>query len=85
MCEDPYEQKFTEEHLIEGPVTYDFTLHLRACYHTTCFWRCLGTAFGNFILVSHNFMSMALGLCEVTLSCMVGSIDLITKQQFGIN
>ena len=27
------------------------------------FWRCLGTAFGHFLLGSHNFMVMALGSC----------------------
>ena len=31
--------------------------------HTTWFWRCVGTAFGHFILGSHNFMVMALGSC----------------------
>ena len=43
------------------PVTYDFTLHLRACDHTTWLWRCVGTAFGHFLLGSHNFMVTALG------------------------
>ena len=43
-------------HLVEDPVTYDFTLHLRAHDHTTWVWRCLGTAsFGHFLLGSHNF------------------------------
>ena len=50
-------------HLVEGPVTYDFTLHFRVCDHTTWLWRCLGTAFELFPLDSHNFMVMALGLC----------------------
>ena len=27
------------------------------------FWRCLGTAFGNFLLGSHNFVVTALGSC----------------------
>ena len=31
--------------------------------HTTWFWRCLGTAFGYFLLGSHNFMVTALGPC----------------------
>ena len=31
--------------------------------HTTWFWRCLGMAFGHFLLDSHNFMVMALGSC----------------------
>ena len=29
---------------------------------TSC-WRCVGTAFGHFLLGSHNFMVMALGSC----------------------
>ena len=44
-------------------VTYDFTLHLRIRDHTTWFWRCVGTAFGHFLLGSHNFMVTALGSC----------------------
>ena len=52
-----------KEHLVEGPVTYDYTVHLRVRDHTTCFWRCLGTAFGHLLLSSHNFMVMALGSC----------------------
>ena len=31
--------------------------------HTTWLWRCLETAFGHFLLGSHNFMVTALGLC----------------------
>ena len=50
-------------HLVEGLVTYDFTLHLRVCDHTTWFWGCLGTTFGHFLLGSHNFMVIALGSC----------------------
>ena len=55
----------TIRHSIEGPVTYDFTTHLRVRDHTTWFWfwRCVGTAFGHFLLGSQNFMVMALGLC----------------------
>ena len=49
--------------MVEGPVTYDFTLHLRVHDRTTWFWRCLGTVFGHFLLGSHNFMVAALGLC----------------------
>jgi hypothetical protein len=51
------------KHLVEGPVTYVFILHLRVCDHTTWFWRCVGTTFGHFLLGSHNFMVMALGSC----------------------
>ena len=50
-------------HLVEGPITYGFTLHLRVCDHTTWFRRCVGTAFGHFLLGSHNYMVMALGSC----------------------
>ena len=34
--------------MIEDLVTYDFTLHLRACDHTPWFWKCLETTFGHF-------------------------------------
>ena len=50
-------------HLVEGPVTYDFTLCLRARDHTTWFWKCLEIAFGHFLLGSHNSMVKALGSC----------------------
>jgi hypothetical protein len=43
--------------------TYDFKLHLRICDHTTWYWRCVGTAFGHFLLGSHNFIVMALDSC----------------------
>ena len=41
------------------PVTYGFTLHLKDGDHTRWFWRCVGTAFGHFLLVSRNFMVTA--------------------------
>ena len=44
-------------------VTYDFTSHLRVRDRTTWFWRCLGAAFGHFLLGPHNFMLTALGSC----------------------
>ena len=50
-------------HLVEGPVTCDFTLHLGVHDHTTFFLRCVGTAFGHFLLGSHIVMVTALGLC----------------------
>ena len=61
-----------ESHLVEGPVTYDFTLHLRVHDHTTWFRRCLGTTFGHFLLGSHNFMVTGSWLvCEVAFNlCM---------------
>ena len=52
-----------KQHVVEGPVIYDFTLHLRVRDHTTQFWRCVGTAFGHILLGSHNFMVMAVGSC----------------------
>ena len=36
-----------KQHLVEGPVTYDFTLNLRVRDHTTSFWRYVGTVFGH--------------------------------------
>ena len=33
------------------------------CSYLTWFWRCVGTAFGHFLLGSHNFMVTALGSC----------------------
>src|ERR1700737_1628746 len=50
-------------HLVEGPITYDFALHLRIRDHITWFWKCLGIAFGHFLLGTHNIMVMALGSC----------------------
>ena len=38
----------SKQHLVEGLVTYDFTLRLRVRDLTTSFWRFLGTAFGHF-------------------------------------
>jgi hypothetical protein len=35
MCKDPHEKKIIEMAFVEGPVTYDFTLHLRIRDHTT--------------------------------------------------
>jgi hypothetical protein len=50
-------------HLVDGPAAYDLTLHLRIRDHTTWFWRYLGTAFGDFLLGSHNFMITVVGSC----------------------
>jgi hypothetical protein len=64
MCEDPHEYNFIEIALVEGPVIYEFTLHVRIYDPSTWwFWRCIGTAFGHFLLGSHNFMVTALGSC----------------------
>src|ERR1700689_4479049 len=56
-------RKSLKQHLVEGPIIYGFTLHFRIRDYTTWFWRCLGTAFGHFLLGSHNFMVTALGSC----------------------
>ena len=37
-----------KKHLVEGPVTNDYTLHLRVHDHSTWFWKCLGLTFGHF-------------------------------------
>ena len=58
MCEDPHEYKSIQIAFGSG-----FTLHLRVHDHTTWFWRCLGTAFGHFLLDSQTFMITALGSC----------------------
>jgi hypothetical protein len=51
-------------HLVEGMVTYDFTLHSRGPVTTLHeFGGCVGTAFGHFLLGSHNFMVTVLGSC----------------------
>ena len=44
-------------------VKYGFTLHLRVRDHTNWFWKCVGTAFGHFLVGHHNFMVTAVGLC----------------------
>jgi hypothetical protein len=63
MCEDQHEKTSIEIAFGWGPGTYDFTLHLRVRDHPAWFWRCLGTAFGHFLLGSHNFMVTALDSC----------------------
>ena len=49
--------------MVEDQVAHNSTLDLRICDHITWFWRRLGTAFGHFLLSSHNFMVTTLGLC----------------------
>ena len=56
-------EKSLKQHMVEGLVTYGFTLYLRVRDHTTWFRRCLGTAFGRFLLGSHNFLVTAFGSC----------------------
>ena len=53
----------SNQHLVEGLITYDFTLPLRAGDHTTWFWTCLGDGLWTLLLGSHNFMIMAIGSC----------------------
>jgi hypothetical protein len=38
-------------------------LHLGVRDHMTWFWRCVGMAFGRFLLGPHNFMVVTLGSC----------------------
>ena len=42
--------------LVKGPVTYDFTVHLRVRDHTTWFWRCVGTSVFLVCLVNATFL-----------------------------
>ena len=69
-------------HLVEGLVTYDFTLHLRARDHTTLFWRRVRTAFGHVLLGSHNFMVTALGSCAKWPYIEIFSMVLVRKKRF---
>jgi hypothetical protein len=62
-CEDPHEQNFIKLAFGWGPGHIWLHLHLRIRDHTTWFWRCVGTAFGHFLLGSHNFTVTALGSC----------------------
>jgi hypothetical protein len=52
-----------KQQMVEGLITYGFTLYLRVRDHTTSFRRCLGMALGRFLLGSHNSMVTALGSC----------------------
>ena len=55
-----------KKHLVEGLVTYDFTLHLRVRDRTTWFWRCVGMALGRFLLGLSLFHGHASWLvCEM--------------------
>ena len=56
----------SKQHLVEGPVTYGFTLRSVTTPHDLR--GVLGTAFGHFLLGSHNFMLTASWrVCEVAL------------------
>jgi hypothetical protein len=62
-------------HFVEGPITYDFTLHLKTHDRTTWFWKCLGTAIRHFLWGSHNFMVTGSWLvCEVALNTTNGVV-----------
>ena len=74
-----------KKQLVEGPVTYGFTLNLRVCDHTTRFWRCAGMAFGHFLLGSHNVMVMALGSCVKWPLLMMICLNLETWMWFVIS
>ena len=56
----------SKQQLVEGPSTYDFTLHLRVRDHTPWFWRCVGTtAFGHFLFRALTISWSWLLACEV--------------------
>ena len=68
MCEEgPHDRKSSKEHLVEGPVTNDFTLHLRIHDHIAWFWGCVGTtALGHFSFGLSQFHGHGSWLvCEV--------------------
>ena len=63
MSEDSHEYKFIEIAIDWGASHIWLHTNLRVRDHTTWFWRCVGMAFGHFLLDSHNFMVTALGSC----------------------
>ena len=60
-CMNRYSVKWP---LVEGPITYDFTPHSRACDHTTWFWKSVLRRPLSIFLGSHNFMVMVFGSCD---------------------
>ena len=59
-----------KNHIVEGPVTYGFRLHLRVRDATTWLWRYVGTAFGHFSFGLSQFHGHSSWLvCEVALMC----------------
>lgn len=70
-------------HLVEGPVTYDFTLQFMACVHTTWFWKDFRTAFEHFFGLSQDHGHTSWLICEVALILNV-PIILINVLLFGV-
>ena len=57
-----------KQHLVEGPVTYDFTLHLSARDQTTLIWKCPKAAFEHFLGALTMFGHGSWLACEMALS-----------------
>jgi hypothetical protein len=58
-----------KSHLVEGPVTYGFTLHLRVREHTTWVWRCVGSGLWTLSFGLSQFHGYGIWLmCEVAVS-----------------
>ena len=58
----------SKQHLVGGPVTHDFTVHLRAHDHTPWFWTCLGMVFGHLFGLSQLHGHDCWLVCGVALS-----------------
>ena len=69
--------------------SHNFTLHVRVREHTTWFWRCLGKAFGHFLLGSQFHDHSSWLVCEVALVCaqVQGpfAVTVITSRQFWVS
>ena len=75
MCEDSHENKFVEI-VFDWGLTYIWlhsTLEGLWPHYSTCFWRCLQTAFGNFLLSSHKSMVATLGSCMWSGPCFMSA------------
>ena len=67
---------FILNYYVWGPAWIEMignSIWLRVCDHTTWVWRCVGTAFGHFLLGSHNLMVTALGLCVNATLCFTAT------------
>ena len=71
--------------MVEGPVTYDFTIHLRAHDHTTWFWMCLGTTFGHFLGLSQFHGHGSWLVCEVALRTCTPRDELVWRRRVQCN
>jgi hypothetical protein len=63
ICKPPHEQILWNSIWLRARSHRTFTPHLRARVHSTWSRKCLGTAFGHFLLDPHNPMVTATGLC----------------------